>query len=283
MSFEGQATMEAPAATTPALPSAMDATSGQAEQGLTGEQQSAEEFFLQGTETPYRTREDAIAGINHKDAYIKELKGLLQGIARPAPQAPAPQNQVNPVVAIRAELEMQYRQDPDLQHLDDTSIKALAAANAPIALQTRNQLEQVSQQFAQQQHQAFVAANPELLSPLGRELHEQYYQAHGRYYDSPETHLRDLHAEMYRRGIPRTGSSTTGIQGALANGNNGRQYANAGVGTQPGATASGESAYVQNALAFARSRGVTDPAELDRVKQTATQNEPLFRAQGVVR
>jgi hypothetical protein len=240
--------------------------------------EASPEYFLKAeTGTVYKDRTAAEQGIAEKDRYIELLRQQNQLLASQmqAPQHSAPA-QVDPVAEVQARLEAQYRNDPAYEGVDPTSLKLLARANAVGVIEAQREAARTTQQYtAKMQHEAFVASHPELTDSLGQEIYQRQIQLTGRTFDSPEQHLQAVHAELYRRSKaqPHNGNAAAAAQGAMnAQAQQQRVFATPGVSTPPAAPAT--SPAIQQALEYARQRGVTDPAQLAQIQQIAAQTSP---------
>lgn len=229
-----------------------------------------EEFFLKAeTGTVYKTPEAAAAGIAEKDRYIQQLQELLSQRSQPqAPQVQAdPQAAASAAIAsLQAEWEQELRSDPKFQGASPEAIAEQAYLNAKSEYRVQQRMAQQYQQQAQQASwQQFIQSNPDLQTPLAKELHDNAL-ANGWKYPNPQAHLDAVHAEMYRRGIPR--SQANGVTGAMQNVQQQRQIFGNPVGGSQAPAAEVLSPHVQQALAEAQRRGAS-AEDLQRVKDIA--------------
>lgn len=136
-----------------------------------------------------RVRKDEVPHVMlEKDRYIAQLRQQLQQSVLPQPPP------VDPVAARVAELEREIR--ADMPELDEDSVKILARTNAKSELRAEQAAYQRFVRDQQrQQVEAFVRANPELDTALGREVFERYRP------NSPEAHLALVRMEMQQRGM----------------------------------------------------------------------------------
>jgi len=188
------------------------------------EVETPEQFFLKAdTGTVYKTAEAAAAGIAEKDRFIQRLleeRGQSQQQPPPPPQV-SPQDAAQTAIAdIQQGLVQEYRSDPRYKNFSAEDIEYEAALQAKVIYRSEQRATSAFQkQLQTYQQEQFVKNTPELNTPLAQEIYDNAMRG-GQKFRNPQEHLNAVHAEMYRRGIPRSQPQAgfdQGVQGAIQN------------------------------------------------------------------
>jgi len=223
--------------------------------------------------TVYNSVEDMVRGATEKDFTIERLKAENAQLktVQSQPQQQAMPQAGDALAALERECEIELRNDPNFAGATDAEYKTQARLEARALQRAENRImSKIEGQTKLAQFDAFVKSNPDLQGELATFVYDRA-KANGQEFKNPYAHLDAVHAEMYRRGMTPTQSQAGGTQavaGALAqNQQAGRIFQNVQGGAAPQTQPVSE--YVTQAVELAKSRGITDPAQLEQVRSIA--------------
>lgn len=277
-----QPVVGAPVATTPEtggaafggqLPEPNAAVQGQApdQPQQQVEQATEPDYFLRAeTGTVYKTAEAAAAGIAEKDRYIESLQRQLAGLNQQQPQpqaAPDPQVAINAEIASVAQsIEQRLMQNPKWRNAGIEAIREEAELQAYSVVEARQLARQdFQQQFQQQQHQQFLQNTPMLHGPEAAAVWDAQVRTTGRGFNTPQEHLQAVKAYLFDQ---KFNGGNTAVHGAMQQQQRQPIFGTPQASGQP--PAEQMPPHVARAVEYARSRGVTDPAELEQIKKAAS-------------
>jgi len=253
--------------------------------------QLADEFQYQLVSgSKYRTVEDLVTGATEKDftilrmnaenAQLREQLARVSQTHQQGQQAQTPQ--ASQPVALDQGLVDRIAKNiasyPAFSGASQEEIRHEATLQA-IAVQEARQLAkdealaELDNRMRHTEYQQFVQSNPDLQSPLAQHIFDQA-RMNGTPFRNPQEHLNAVHAEMFRRGIPRSQPvATTAVNEAAAQNQQAHRIFPSINGSSPQPVAP-VPAHVQSAIDYAKSRGATE-ADLARIKETASRFNPV--------